>query len=60
MNGTIPTFKENAFGGNKREEDAIGKTGNKKLDDNFVYTQKHKNIWNSFAIFLAKDSPMKI
>ncbi len=26
----------------------IGKTGNKKLKDDFVYTQKHKNIWNSF------------
>ena len=36
MNGTILPFKESAFEGNKREEDAIGKTGNKKLDDNFV------------------------
>jgi hypothetical protein len=31
---------------------ATGKTGNKKLDDDFVYTQKHKNIWNSFCNFL--------
>ena len=36
MNGTIPPFEESAFGGNKREEDAIGKTENKKLDENFV------------------------
>ena len=28
------------------------KTGNKKLDEDFVYTQKHKNIWNSFCNFL--------
>jgi hypothetical protein len=24
----------------------------KKLDEDFVYTQKHKNIWNSFCNFL--------
>ena len=30
----------------------IGKTGNKKLNEDFVYTQKHKNIWNSFCNFL--------
>ena len=30
----------------------IGKTENKKLEDDFVYTQKHKNIWNSFCNFL--------
>ena len=36
MNGTIPPFKESAFGGNKMEEDAIGRTGNKTLDDDFV------------------------
>ena len=29
----------------------------KKLDDNFVYTQKHKNIWNSFYNFLNKRIP---
>jgi hypothetical protein len=31
-----------------------GKTGNKKLEEDFVYTQKHKNIWNSFCNFLDK------
>ena len=38
--------------GKKNNKFAIGKTGNKKLDDDFVYTQKHKNIWNSFCNFL--------
>ena len=38
----------------KSNKFAIGKTGNKKLDDDFVYTQKHKNIWNSFCNFLDK------
>ena len=36
----------------KNNKFATGKTGNKKLDDDFVYTQKHKNIWNSFCNFL--------
>jgi hypothetical protein len=40
--------------GKKSNKFAIGKTGNKKLDDDFVYTQKHKNIWNSFCNFLDK------
>ena len=31
-------------------------TGNKKLDDDFVYThQKHKHIWNSFCKFLLDE-----
>ena len=38
--------------GKKNNKFAIGKTGNKKLEDDFVYTQKHKNIWNSFCNFL--------
>ncbi len=38
--------------GKKNNKFAISKTGNKKLDDDFVYTQKHKNIWNSFCNFL--------
>ena len=37
----------------KNNKFAIGKTGNKKLDDDFFYTQKHnKNVWNSFCYFL--------
>jgi hypothetical protein len=36
----------------KNNKFAAGKTGNKKLDEDFVYTQKHKNIWNSFCNFL--------
>jgi hypothetical protein len=36
----------------KRSKFTISKTGNKKLDEDFVYTQKHKNIWNSFCNFL--------
>ena len=38
--------------GKKNNKFAISKTGNKKLDDDFVYTQKHKNIWNTFCNFL--------
>ena len=38
--------------GKKNNKFAIGKTGIKKLEDDFVYTQKHKNIWNSFCNFL--------
>ena len=39
--------------GKKNKNFTISKTGNKKLDDDFVYTQqKHKNIWNSFCNFL--------
>jgi hypothetical protein len=34
--------------GKKNNRFTISKTGNKKLDEDFVYTQKHKNIWNSF------------
>ena len=30
----------------------ISKKGNKKLENDFVYTQKHNNIWNSFCNFL--------
>ena len=33
--------------GKKNTKFAISKTGNKKLDDDFVYTQKHKNIWKN-------------
>ena len=33
----------------KKNKFTISKTGNKKLDEDFVYTQKHKNIWNSFC-----------
>ena len=40
--------------GKKNNKFTIGKTENKKLDDDFVYTQKHKNIWNSFCNFLDK------
>ena len=36
----------------KKSKFTISKTGNKKLDEDFVYTQKHKNIWNSFCNFL--------
>jgi hypothetical protein len=36
----------------KKNKFKISKTGNKKLDKDFIYTQKHKNIWNSFCIFL--------
>ena len=36
----------------KNNKFSAGKTGNKKLDEDFVYTQKHKNIWNSFCNFL--------
>ena len=36
----------------KNNKFTISKTGNKKLEDDFVYTQKHKNIWNSFCNFL--------
>ena len=36
----------------RKNKSTIGKTGNKKLEDDFVYTQKHKNIWNSFCNFL--------
>ncbi len=36
----------------KRSKFTISKTGNKKLDEDFVYTQRHKNIWNSFCNFL--------
>jgi len=47
-------FKESAFRGEKNNNNkfAAGKTGKKKLDEDFVYTQKHKNIWNSFCNFL--------
>ncbi len=38
--------------GEKNNKFTISKTGNKKLDEDFVYTQKHKNIWNSFCNFL--------
>ena len=38
----------------KKNKFAAGKTGNKKLDENFVYAQKHKNIWNSFCNFLGE------
>ena len=38
--------------GRKNNKFAISKTGNKKLDDDFVYTQKHKNILNYFCNFL--------
>ncbi len=36
----------------KKSKFTISKTGNKKLDVDFVYTQKHKNIWNYFCNFL--------
>jgi hypothetical protein len=36
----------------KNNKFTVSKTGNKKLEDDFVYTQKHKNIWNSFCNFL--------
>ena len=36
----------------KKNKFATGKTGNKKPDDDFVYMQKRKNIWNSFCNFL--------
>jgi hypothetical protein len=38
--------------GKKNNKFTISKTGNKKLVDDFVYTQKHKNIWNCFCNFL--------
>ena len=39
--------------GKKNHKFAIGKIGNKKLEDDFVYTEKHnKNICNSFCNFL--------
>jgi len=38
--------------GEKNNKFAIGKTGNKKLDDDFVYIL--------FAIFWTKDLPKKI
>jgi hypothetical protein len=38
--------------GKKNNKFTTSKTGNKKLEDDFVYTQKHKNIWNSFCNFL--------
>ena len=38
--------------GKNNNKCTINKTGNKKLEDDFVYTQKHKNIWNSFCNFL--------
>ena len=45
--------KAHSEGKEKRKNKfTIGKTGNKKLADDFVYTQKHKNIWNSFCNFL--------
>ena len=45
--------KAHSEGKEKRKNKfTIGKTGNKKLEDDFVYTQKHKNIWNSFCNFL--------
>ena len=45
--------KAHSEGKEKRKNKfTIGKTGNKKLEDNFLYTQKHKNIWNSFCNFL--------
>jgi hypothetical protein len=40
--------------GKKNNKLTISKTGNKKLEDDFVYTQKNKNIWNSFCNFLDK------
>ena len=40
--------------GKKNNKFTISKTGNKKLEDDFVYTQKNKNIWNSFCNFLDK------
>ena len=37
----------------KKSKFTTSKTGNKKLDEDFVYyMQKHKNIWNSFCNFL--------
>ena len=50
-NGTIPPFQVEGKG-KKNRKFTISKTGNKKLEDDFVYTQKHKNIWNSFCNFL--------
>ena len=45
--------KAHSEGKEKRKNKfTIGKTGNKKLEDDFVYTQKHMNIWNSFCNFL--------
>ena len=45
--------KAHSEGKEKRKNKfSVGKSGNKKLDDDFVYTQKHKNIWNSFCNFL--------
>ena len=45
--------KAHSEGKEKRKNKfTIGKKGNKKLEDDFVYTQKHKNIWNSFCNFL--------
>jgi hypothetical protein len=40
--------------GKKNDKFAISKTENKKLEDDFVYTQKHKKIWNSFCNFLVE------
>jgi hypothetical protein len=40
---------------NNNNKFAAGKTGNKTLDEDFVYTQKHKNIWNSFCNFLDEN-----
>ena len=45
--------KAHSEGKEKRKNKfTIGKTGNKKLNEDFVYTQKHKNIWNSFCNLL--------
>ena len=44
--------KAHSEGRGKQKKKSICKSVSKKLDDNFVYTQKHKNIWNSFCIFL--------
>ena len=38
--------------GKKNSKFTISKTGNKMLEDDCVYTQKHKNIWSSFCNFL--------
>jgi hypothetical protein len=38
--------------GKKNSKFTISKIGNKKLEDYFVHTQKHRNIWNSFCHFL--------
>jgi hypothetical protein len=49
---TIPRKRIQRGRRRKKNKFTIGKTGNKKLEDDFVYTQKHKNIWNSFCNLL--------